>query len=113
MANFWIREYNGQNTLGGLEDSDKPPVLPLYIIAEFLQENQKAREDFNEAYMLLSAEEKSRLDEMVRLNPRVLLGDKEPQKIEDEFQTKLNDVRVNLPNTRARTIKTSGPKVRI
>jgi len=98
MSNFWIRENSGKNTLEGVEDTDNPPVLPLYLIAEFLRENPKAREDFHGAYMLLGADEKARLDEMIRENPRCLIGDTEPQLIEDRVQSKLNDVRVNLPN---------------
>lgn len=98
MSNYWIREATGKNTLEGVEDTDKPPVLPLYIIAEFLRDNAKAREDFPAAYSLLNAEEKARLDEMLRDSPRSLMGDVEPQVIEDRIQTKLNDVRVNLPS---------------
>jgi len=111
MSNFWIRQNNGLNTLKGIEDTDNPPVLPLYIIAEFLRENPKAREDFPSAYSLLEADEKARLDEMLRDSPRSLIGDEEPQIIEDRVQTKLNDTRVNLPVQARRVVEGSNKLV--
>ena len=63
MENFWIRP-NGENTLKGVEDDPtNMPVLPDYLILEFLSNsNQKARDDFLKLLPGMTEEEQYRLN---------------------------------------------------
>jgi len=96
MSNFWVRE-TGQNTLKGVEDDfSNSPVLPSYLILEFLSDgNQKARDDFQALLPSMLPEEQDRLLNIwsFSMKPR----DNE-QVIEDKFQKSLNNLRINKTN---------------
>ena len=95
--NYWIRK-TGANTLKGVEgDPDNPPVLPSYLIIEFLSDgNQKARDDFLALLPSMSEEEQERLNVIYAFS-------KEPQKydqeVEDNFQTSMNKLFIRSSNT--------------
>lgn len=95
MSNFWIRP-DGENTLKGVEDDPtNKPVLPAYLILEFLSnDNQKARDDFNALLPSMSAEEQHRLREIYAFStaPKDY-----PQIVEDRFQKAMTP-RVNMGN---------------
>jgi hypothetical protein len=117
MSNFWIRE-TGQNTLSGVEgDFYNRPVLPDYLIIEFLSDgNQKARDDFQALLPSMLPEEQERLNHLYAFStpPR-----DHQQLIEDKFQGSMNKLKVNtsqrLPNqsTNQSLNVRSGLKVRL
>ena len=97
MSNFWINA-QGQNTLKGVEGSlDNPPRLPFYLIEEFLREYREARAGLRELYPLLNEDERLRLDPLYS-NTSVMRDRKYDQEFEDDFQTTMNDLRINLTN---------------
>ncbi len=97
MSNFWIRE-DGQNTLKGVEgDSTNKPVLPASLILDFLSDdNQKARDDFISLLPSMTIEEQKRLNEIYIFSTKPKLY---PQIIEDNFQSSMNNLRVNNANS--------------
>ena len=108
MSNFWIRP-SGQNTLKGVEDDvNNPPVLPAYLILEFLSnDNQKAREDFLALLPMMNEEETLRLQEIYAFStaPKDY-----PQIVEDKFQ-KAMGTRINTGNNHLpKTVNTSSNK---
>ena len=105
MENFWIRP-DGQNTLKGIEeDSTNKPVLPAYLILEFLSDdNQKARDDFLAILPMMTEEEQFRLNEIYAFStaPKDY-----PQIVEDKFQKAMTP-RVNIGNNHLpKTVNTS------
>ncbi len=95
MENFWIRP-DGQNTLKGVEeDITNPPILPSYLILEFLSnDNQKARDDFLRLLPSMSEEEQLRLKEIYAFSTK---PKDYPQIVEDKFQ-KTMGTRINMGN---------------
>jgi hypothetical protein len=96
MSNFWIRD-SGQNTLAGVEDDPSNlPVLPSFLILEFLSNgNQKARDDFMALLPSMNDLEQLRLKEIYAFSTKPQPYE---QIIEDNFQTQSNNLRVNNPN---------------
>lgn len=95
MSNFWVRP-DGTNTLAGVEDDPtNKPVLPAYLILEFLSDdNQKARDDFLALLGSMSEDEQARLNEIYAFST----APKEyPQIVEDKFQ-KAMGTRINMGN---------------
>ena len=95
MENFWIRP-DGQNTLKGVEDDlTNKPVLPAYLILEFLSnDNQKARDDFLAILPMMTEEEQYRLQEIYAFSTK---PKDYPQIVEDKFQRPMT-TRVNMGN---------------
>jgi len=95
--NFWINA-QGVNTLKGSDTNPlNKPKLPDIVILEFLKLYPKARQDYLSLYDSLLPEEKYRLDMLLEQHPSVMKTDTYPQQIEDKFQSKMNNVRVNSP----------------
>jgi hypothetical protein len=105
MENFWIRP-DGQNTLKGVEDDPtNKPVLPAYLILEFLSnDNQKARDDFLNLLPGMNEEEQYRLQEIYAFSTK---PKDYPQIMEDKFQKAMTP-RVNMGNNHLpKTVNTS------
>ena len=118
MSNFWVRD-TGQNTLKGVEgDEANSPVLPDYLILEFLSDgNQKARDDFQALLPSMLPQEQERLNTLWAFSTK---PQKNEQIIEDEFQNSMNTLRINranrhLPSQSSNTSSNvrSGLKIRI
>lgn len=114
--NYWIRK-TGVNTLKGVEgDPDNPPLLPSYLILEFLSDgNQKARDDFLALLPSMSEEEQERLNEIYAFSKA---PQKYDQKIEDDFQSSMNKLSIRTSNTglinqKVNTTTTNKLKVRL
>jgi hypothetical protein len=97
MSNFWIRE-DGQNTLEGVEyDPNTKPVLPSHLILDLLSEdNQKARDDFLTILPTMTLDEQERLNEIFAISTKPKLY---PQIQEDNFQSSMNNLRINNANS--------------
>jgi len=95
MSNFWING-SGHNTLkGSYTNPANPPFLPDYVILEFLKEHEKSREDLFALLPSMLPEEQARIEELIEAHPSILISNKPPQQIEDNFQTSMNDLRIN------------------
>lgn len=93
--NFWINR-NGANTLKGSHtNSLNPVVLPDIVILEFLKLYPKSRDDFYALFDSMLLEEQYRLQELIDAHPSVFRTEPYQQDAEDQFQTKMNNVRVN------------------
>ena len=111
MANYWIRE-SGQNTLSGVEGEEgNRPVLPDHLILEFLSDgNQKARDDFLALLPSMSEAEQERLEVLWAYS---MAPKKYPQIQEDNFQTSMNNLRINTNNNLPKTVNKSNPKSKL
>jgi len=99
MRNFWITE-QGSNTLKGVEgDEHNPPRLPSYLILEFLQEQQDARDGLLALLPSMLPEEQERLNELIESFPSVMKAETYEQIREDNFQASQNALRINNPNS--------------
>jgi hypothetical protein len=97
MANFWISG-QGHNTLKGVEgEPHNVPRLPLHLIDKFLREYKDAREGFLSLYPSLSETEQERLAYLYN-DSSIMRDRKYDQQIEDDFQTSMNDLRINSTN---------------
>tara|TARA_B100001287_G_C22581334_1_gene481052 strand:+ start:494 stop:844 length:351 start_codon:yes stop_codon:yes gene_type:complete len=108
MSNFWIRP-DGQNTLKGVDDDPtNAPVLPAYLILEFLSnDNQKARDDFLALLPMMNEEEQYRLNEIYAFSTK---PKDYPQIVEDKFQKSMG-TRINMGNNHLpKTVNTSSNK---
>lgn len=94
--NYWIRK-TGVNTLKGIEgDPDNPPILPAYLIMEFLSDgNQKARDDFLALLPSMTELEQERLNEIYAFSRA---PQKYDQVVEDDFQKSMNKLVIRNPN---------------
>jgi uncharacterized iron-regulated protein len=115
MENFWIRP-DGQNTLKGVEDDPTNlPVLPAYLILEFLSnDNQKARDDFLKLLPSMTEDEQYRLEEIYAFSTK---PKDYPQIVEDNFQkamgTRVNLGNNHLPNKAVNTSSNQRSKLRV
>ena len=95
MSNFWINE-GGKNTLKGSENNPLNfPILPDLMILEFLKMYPKARADFYQLLPSMLPEEQFRLENLIRQHPSIMKTEKYQQVQEDNFQTSMNNLRVN------------------
>jgi hypothetical protein len=95
MSNFWINE-QGVNTLRGEYDNPSNPLrLPDDIVLEFLKTYPEARNGLHALYPNMTQGERERLESFAAFfKPNTPQPDPE-QIVEDKFQTKANDLRVN------------------
>ena len=99
MSNFWINS-SGQNTLKGSENNPlNLPVLTDIMILEFLKMYPKAREDFNQLLPSMLPEEQFRLESLIQEHPSVMRTEKYQQVQEDDFQSSMNNLRINSTMT--------------
>ena len=101
MANFWIAEDTGQNTLRGIEvfdadmgmlvpDPEHPAVLPFDYIVDFLRTNKYARLSFNDLRHRVqwTPEEIERLD-LIEITAGGLMT-ADYQNVDDRFMARQN-----------------------
>lgn len=109
MPNFWINA-QGTNTLkGSHEDPRNKPFLPDYLILEFLREQQAARDGLTALLPTMLPEEQERLNALIASDPRCMVGEEYDQIVEDKYQNKMNDLRINNAN---RGLPVSAPSTR-
>ena len=99
MSNFWINA-GGKNTLKGSDTNPlNPPVLTDIMILEFLKMYPKARADFYQLLPSMLPEEQFRLENLIQEHPSVMKTEKYQQVQEDDFQSSMNNLRVNSTMT--------------
>ena len=98
MSNFWI-DRQGRSYLRGVEDDPNNPVaLPEHLIIDFLQDQKKARLDLLAILPSMQGEEKDRIQSIIDRHPNIMKDQVYDQDREDQFQSKINDIRVNISN---------------
>ena len=100
MSNWWIVEGNINYLQGDPNDPTNPVRLPDEYIIDFLRNIPQARSDFNLAVPDLTQGERDRLFGLIEANPFLNFLQPDRQKINDDFQKRLN----------TQGIYTTGPK---
>ena len=102
MAENWWIDNQGRNNLAGIPgDPNNPAILPDNVIVDFLINIPLAKHDFQRLVPLMSAEEQTRLNDLVAQNPITLqpfpFND---QAVDDRFMASMNVPGVHDPNNR-------------